>query len=298
MTAENQIPNLQNTREELEPPPPTSKRKRHWAVSLLRIMGLSYGTVLVMLVVMESKLVFPGAYDDRQSSSGSALSQPWDYPAQDGTTITGRLLDRPGCDRTVLFFHGNGVKASLLDDWIARLGRRLDANVLAAEYRGFQDENTTPNETNLIEDSLAAHDAICLHYDLPPQDLILYGRSLGGGCAAAVAAQRDTKTLILDRTFDSVVNVAADRFPIFPIRWLMRNQFDSIEQLRHFKGRLIQIHGTTDEIVPITHGKRLHESITAAIKIFIEVPGMRHNDPMPGKTLDEIRRLISLNRSN
>jgi pimeloyl-ACP methyl ester carboxylesterase len=180
-----------------------------------------------------------------------------------------------------------------LDDWTLRISNRLQANVLAAEYSGFQNADVTPSESNLISDSLCAHDALCDHYGIRSEDLIVFGRSLGGGCAAAVAAERKTKTLILDRTFDSVANVAADKFPIFPIRFIMRNQFDSLQRLRRYKGRVIQIHGTTDEVVPIEHGQRLYDSIPASAKVFLKVPGMYHNDSIPSKTLDEVRRLLS-----
>ena len=292
MMNESSTANQKNTGDQPDPPPQANKRRRHWVISLLRIMAISYVTVLVMLVLMEAKLLFPGAYLSSEVPPQPFASQPWQYSAEDGSTITGRLLERPGSKRTVLFFHGNGVRAAWLDDWTTRISRLLDANVLAAEYRGFQDVDVTPSESNLIADSLCAHDALCNHYGLRSEDLIVYGRSLGGGCAAAVAAERNTKTLILDRTFDSVANVASDKFPIFPIRMLMRNQFDSLERLRGYKGRLIQIHGTTDEVVPIAHGQRLYDSIPASDKVFLKVPGMYHNDPIPSKTLDEVSRLV------
>lgn len=299
------MPTVQNTGEPSAEPPQTSKRKRHWTISLLRLGLIAYTTALIMLVVMEPQLVYPGAYllTDNQSPddfSDQALQvskcQSWEYPAQDGSRIVGRLLDRPGAARTVLFFHGNGVKAALLDDWTKRLSDSLNANVLAAEYRGFQNSDVTPHESNLIADGLAAHDAICQHYNLPPQDLILYGRSLGGGCAAAVAAQRNTKTLILDRTFDSAADVAAEKFPVFPVRWLMRNQFDSINRLNNYHGRLIQIHGTPDEVVPIKNGKRLHAAIPSSSKVFLEVPGMYHNDRLPTRLLQQVEQLINQQR--
>ena len=270
-----------------------TRRRRRWAISLLRIVVISYVSLLVILVLMETKLLCPGAYDFRENAPKPFASQPWQYAAEDGSTITGRLLERPGSKRTVLFLHGNGVKAAWLDDWTLRISRLLQASVLAAEYRGFQDAAVTPCESNLISDSLCAHDALCEHYGLRSEDLIVYGRSLGGGCAAAVAAQRNTKMLILDRTFDSVANVASDRFPIFPIRMVMRNEFDSLDRLRGYQGRLIQIHGTTDQIVPIANGQRLFDSIPSSGKVFLKVPGMYHNDPIPKSTLEEVSRLVS-----
>lgn len=272
-----------------------TKRKRHWSLSLIQIVAIAYAGLLIALVAMESRLVFPGAYL-RAGSDRPTISQPWEYPAIDGTAITGQLIQRPGARRTVLYFHGNGLTAAMTDGWIVRLSEHLNANVLAAEYRGFQVDSVTPHESNLIDDSLAAHDAVCQHFSLQPQELIVYGRSLGGGCAAAVAAQRPTRTLILDRTFDSVADVAAARYPIFPVRWLMKNHFDSVQRLLPYEGTVIQIHGTTDTDVPLAHGKRLHDSISTANKIFLEIPGMGHNDRLSDEILDQVCEL--LDRSN
>lgn len=268
-------------------------RKRRWWISVLRLVTIAYVTVLIMLVVMESRLVFPGAYMQRDIASVNNGVEPFEYRTPDGSTITGRRFDRPGISRVVLFFHGNGVQAEWMDGWAMQLSMKLNANVVLAEYRGFQDDSVTPNEANLIEDSLAVHDAVREHYSAEPEEIILYGRSLGGGCAAAIAGQRGCKMLVLDRTFDSIVNVAAKRFYLFPVRWLIRNRFDSVERLSDYQGNVVQIHGTTDGVVPIEHGKQLHQSIPSATKVFLELEGVGHNDRLPEGTLESIERLIT-----
>ncbi|MCO8123767.1 alpha/beta hydrolase [Stieleria sp. TO1_6] len=292
MTTDNPRPASQDTQQTDQRPPGPAKRRRHWAISILRIVVIAYATMLLMLMVMESRLVYPGAYAEPRDVLRQSQVQAFEYPAADGSTITGRRVDRAGSNRTVLFLHGNGIRASWMDDWTLQLSQQLDANVVTAEYRGFDDDDVTPTEANLIADSLAAHDAVCKLYSLSPEELIVYGRSLGGGCAAAVAAEKKSDTLILDRTFDSVVDVASDRFPMFPIRWVMRNRFDSVSRLQSFQGKLIQIHGTPDRIVPIKNGKRLFESIPSSDKQFIEVPGLWHNDPMSNVTLKKIAQRL------
>ncbi|MCA9136522.1 MAG: hypothetical protein KDB00_07180, partial [Planctomycetales bacterium] len=131
---------LQDTCDSPDSPAPKVRRKRHWMISLIRIVLISYVVVLVMLVMTETQMLYPGAYMklDGNSFQPASTCRPWEYPAEDGTMIVGRLRDRPGSSRTVLFFHGNGVKAIQLDHWIERLSQHLNANVMAAEYRGFQ----------------------------------------------------------------------------------------------------------------------------------------------------------------
>lgn len=301
-TEPQQSDDQQNKGDAPDSPPQRVKRKRHPLISLLRFVLVCYIAMLILMAVMEPTLVFPGAYGlGRPEYPGLAShdlkSEPWEYPASDGSTIIGRLLERPDSARTILYLHGNGVKAVMLDDWIERLSRRLNANVLAAEYRGFQDEDVTPHESNVIADALSAHDALCEHYQLSPDEVIVYGRSLGGGCAAAVAAERDSKTLILESTFDSAASVAAGRYPFVPIQWLMRNQFDSVQRLSGFKGRLIQIHGTPDTIVPIDHGKRLHRSVPSDKKVFLEIPDMQHNDHLTDRLLEKLDGLLGADQT-
>ena len=259
---------------------------------LTRLLAMSYIAIVLAMVVFESRLVYPGAYMTIRPTQQSVQCQPWEYKAVDGTAITGRLFESPSHRSTVLFLHGNGITVDRLDSWIVQLGNSLNANVLAAEYRSFQNDDVTPHCDNLIEDALAAHDALCEHYQLSSQDLIVYGRSLGGACAAAVAARRNTQTLILDRTFGQITEVAAERFPIFPVRLLMRNRFDSISELKGFQGSVIQLHGNIDRIVPILHGKRLFDSLSTRRKQFIEVSDLRHNDPMPIATMQQIANLV------
>ena len=278
--------------------PDATERKpnklRGLTVSVVRTLILIYVIVLVGLVALEPRLLFPGAYMSPDWNDTHPSVQSFPYDAVDGRTITGRLAERAGAQRTVLFFHGNGIQAKELDLWTLRLSRDLNANVLTAEYRGYQFDEITPSEKNIVEDALSAHDALCEHYNIRSQDLVIYGRSLGGGCAAAVAEKRKTKILILDRTFDSIVNVAASKLPIFPIRLLMRNRFDSVSRLKEFDGHVYQFHGTADSLIPIRIGKKLFDELSTEHKTFAKVKDLDHNDLVPKKTMGVINHFIAL----
>lgn len=268
------------------------RKKRPWFISAFRLVVIAYATILTAMWLMESRLVYPGAYVNRSVSPAGTEFKPFHYDAIDGRSIEGWRIDQPGTTRTVLFFHGNGTKAAWLESLAYKLRSTLNATIVLAEYRGYQFDAVTPNENNVIEDSLAAHAAVSQAFSIPPEDVILYGRSLGGGCAAAVAQKANSKTVILERTFDSVLNVAANRFSIFPIRWLMSNHFDSADRLRSFRGQVIQIHGPPDTVVPIEHARRLHQSIPAENKLFLEVADLGHNDPLPVEILDRVESLM------
>lgn len=274
----------------------TKKRKRYRSraaritIASFRLVGFAYATLLVTLVVMETRLVYPGAFfEDRAAGVGAIDSriEKVEYQSTDNLTLAGRLLEREGSQDIVLFFHGNGTKAAWLDRWLAQLSDHFNATTMIAEYRGYADEET-PDEKGVLEDCFAARDYLCRRYEKSPRDIILYGRSLGGGCAVAMAAQGGAKTLVLERTFDRLVNVAADKYPVIPVRWLMRNRYDSIAKLTVYDGPLVMLHGTGDQVVPMHHARTLFDSAGCRQKHWIAVEGFGHNDQLPQQYLAEV----------
>ena len=270
------------------------KRPRPWPVriliGLIQLACLIYVGLLVALVMMEERLVYPGAYftENSRSVSSHPAIETVAYLTTHDLTLQGRLIEREGTTNVVLFLHGNGTKAVWLDGWTKRLSDAFDANVLTAEYRGFADDDKTlPTESGLLEDSFAARNFLCERYKIAPDQVILYGRSLGGGCASAVASHDGAKALVLEKTFDNMVNVAADRYRYFPIRWLMKNRYDNVARLTNYQGPLVMVHGTADQMIPIRYGRRLFDSYHGGPKELLEIPGLDHNDPISDSVLSE-----------
>jgi hypothetical protein len=280
-----------------EPPKKKKKKRKPYrsrtariTIAFFQLAGFGYAGLIVMLVVMETRLVYPGAFfEDRAASAGAIDSgiETVEYESTDGITLRGRLLEREPSRDIVLFFHGNGTKAAWLDGWLVQLSDQFNATTMIAEYRGYTDE-ATPDEKGIIEDCFAARDYLCRRYGKSPSEIILYGRSLGGGCAVATAAQGGARALVLDRTFDRLVNVAAEKYPIIPVSWLMRNRYDSIAKLTVYDGPLVMLHGTADRLIPIHHAKTLYDSAGCRQKHWIAVEGFGHNDSLSQQYLSEV----------
>ena len=267
-----------------------------FAKSLLRIAALAYALVIILMVTFESRLVYPGAYMNVPAQTAPGVTAVA-YNSNDGTQLSGQLYEVPSEDTnsatpTILFFHGNGVTASYETGFIEQLGRRVGANVMAAEYRGYGSVDGKPAESGIIADAIAARDFLCDRYDIAPSELILYGQSLGGGCAVAVAGESGAKLLVLDRTFDRMVDVAAQRYWYIPVRWLMQNRYDSLSRIENYDGPLLQVHGTTDRLIPIAHAERLHAAAPSIDKTFLKIEGMGHNDSMPLATRKKVIQRI------
>ena len=269
---------------EMEPPDlpkPRRSRLKRFLVASTRIVAIGYATILVFMVAMETRLVYPGAFMNIPPQSAAGVVAV-DYESADGITLTGQLYERENAEHTLVYFHGNGITAARESATAARLGDQLNANVFVAEYRGFGGMDGSPSEAGVIADALAARDFACQRYSVRPDQLILYGQSL-----VAVAAEGGAKLLVLDRTFDRMVDVAAGMYRFIPVNFLMRNQYDSIARIQNYSGPLIQMHGNTDRLIPIEHGKHLYAESPCSPKHFVEINRMGHNDPTPPHAWDE-----------
>ncbi len=262
-------------------------RIRRYLTRTACIFLVFYATVVVALALLETRLVYPGAYVTTTPLDKAMSTEPIEYMTSDGNQLRGRLLTRPNSSNYLLFMHGNFSKAQRLDKLAERLSTAFDATVLLAEYRGYEDD-ITPTETGLVRDCEAARNYLCENFGIGKSDVILYGRSLGGGCAVALAANGGAKALILERTYDELVGIASRQYPWIPVRLIMQNRFDSVSKINGYQGPIVVVHGTTDRVIPIECGRRLFEAADCDQKKLIEVPGLGHNDSLPPQCLQEV----------
>ncbi|MEQ8836858.1 MAG: alpha/beta hydrolase, partial [Lacipirellulaceae bacterium] len=118
-------------------------------------------------------------------------------------------------------------------------------------------------------------------------EIVLFGRSLGGGVAVDLAAKDGARALILESTFTSLPEVANDLLPLSP-GLLMLSRFDSINKIADYQEPLLIAHGTQDKLIPFAHGKRLFDAANEP-KQLVPITGADHNwTPPPGylQTLD------------
>ena len=167
---------------------------------------------------------------------------------------------QPGGAPLLMFMHGNG---ELADHWTGEFDepRRWGMAVLLIEYPGYGRAPGAPSEKS-ITDSVRALNAWAENDPrIDSTRIVPYGRSLGGGAAARLAADRKAAALILESAFTSVADFAA-RFmaPAF----LIRDPFDNRKTLSSYRGPLLIIHGRQDTIVPIEHGRELAKLVPGA----------------------------------
>ncbi len=175
----------------------------------------------------------------------------------------------------IIFTHGN---AELAEMWIDEFAtpRAWGWAVLLVEYPGYGNQPGRPSEQSIDGVVTAAYDWAKRDPRIDVSRIVAYGRSVGGGPAARLAATRPLAALILESSFTSVAPLAA-RFLVPP--FLLRDRFDNLAALRHYHDPLLVLHGERDEIIPMSHGRALAAAVPGAR--FVEMR-CGHNDcPRP-----------------
>ncbi|MBN1613105.1 MAG: alpha/beta hydrolase [Deltaproteobacteria bacterium] len=196
-------------------------------------------------------------------------SGPAGYRGFTGTAEIGK------CQGTVIVFHGNAGTASDRDYYVSILGS-IGYRVILAEYPGYGTREGALGERSFVED---ARVTVRLASESYGQPLFLLGESLGCGVAAGAAADRSLPIdgIVLITPWDTLWAVAKSKFPFLPVRWLMKDGYDNIENLKSFRGPIAVIGAERDEIIPIRHAVALFEALRGHRKMWT-IKGAGHND--------------------
>jgi pimeloyl-ACP methyl ester carboxylesterase len=181
---------------------------------------------------------------------------------------------------TFLYLHGNAENISQNLTWAAAI-QALGASVLMIDYRGYgRSSGPFPSEAQLYDDALAAWHYLHHQRGIAPQDLVIYGHSLGGAVGVQLATQiPQAAGLIVDSSFTSMAAMAARSGYAnwFPVQQLLTQRFDSLARVPSLAMPVLYIHGTEDGSVPTTMGQQLYGA-TPEPKALWLVPGAGHND--------------------
>jgi fermentation-respiration switch protein FrsA (DUF1100 family) len=203
------------------------------------------------------------------------------FRSGDGTKLHGWYAPAADPTRLLVYCHGNGEHVADQANLVFRLQSYLSATVFVFDYRGYGRSRGKPSERGCIADGLAAQRWLADREGVNTDDIVVLGRSLGGGVAVAMAAEQGARALVLESTFSRMTDAAASLYPWLPVRLVMRNRYNSLRRIKQYQGPLFQCHGMADEIVPIELGRRLHAAAPGRVKHFFEIANARHNDTPP-----------------
>jgi len=235
------------------------------------------------MMVLESRLIYPRP--GKSPPSHWEISQEGQtdvsFEAEDGTKLHGWYFAHDEPRFAILYCHGNGEDLSRSAASMAFLRKELQASVFAFDYRGYGKSEGSPHESGLILDGLAAQRWLAKKLQIETEEIVLMGRSLGGGVAVALAEQQGAQALVLQNTFANLSEVAAGKFPWLPVQWMMRNRFPSAERIAGYSGPLLQTHGTADRVIPYAQGQKLFAAASGQPKQWVKNVNIGHNGPLP-----------------
>jgi pimeloyl-ACP methyl ester carboxylesterase len=180
----------------------------------------------------------------------------------------------PQIKGTVVVFHGNAGAAWQRDYYLQAL-QPLGYRVILAEYPGYGGRPGSPGESVFVAD---ARQTLLLAYQQFGEPLFLWGESLGAGVAAATAAAAPVPlaAVILLTPWDTLPDPAQTLYWYLPARQLVRDRYDSIENLRAFQSRLAVIVADQDEVIPSRHALKLYQTLPQPKRLW-RFAGAGHN---------------------
>lgn len=188
-----------------------------------------------------------------------------------GVRLHGWVLN-PGQEKAVIYFGGNSElithRRGFFEDVFG------DYSVYLVDYRGFGNSEGHPSETGLFSDALAIFDTVSAAHE----SVSAYGRSLGSGVAVYLAARRPLEKLMLLTPYDSVARVAQKIYPIFPVRWLIKDRFDSVALAAEIEVPVLITSAEFDREIRLEHTLALKRSFTRATIDYRMIAGAAHNN--------------------
>jgi len=197
------------------------------------------------------------------------------FETDDGLKLSGWYIPADGSELTVLFCHGNGGNMYHRLDSI-NIFYKMRLNCFIFDYRGYGNSEGKPSEEGTYLDAKAAYKWLIEQAKISPDNIILFGRSLGGSIAAKLATQVEARSLIVESTFTSYVDIGKQFYPYMPVRWFAKFSYRTIDYVKDVHCPVMIIHSRNDEVVPFAFGLELYEAANEP-KEFAEIFGS-HND--------------------
>ncbi|MBT3764536.1 MAG: alpha/beta hydrolase [Rhodospirillaceae bacterium] len=224
------------------------------------LLGAYLVFVIALFALQRSMIYHPGSAPPSPTQMRVPEMKVVSASTADGLELSGWFAPPKPEKPLIVLFHGN---AGSVADRAFKARRYMDwgYGVLLAEYRGFGGNPGNPSEEGLYADARAwlkfADDQ-----GLGPDNLVIYGESLGSGPAVRMAwefAKQNTPVaaLVLEAPYTTLADVAQHHYPIVPAQWLVRDRFNSAAIISEINTPLIIVHGTLDGTVPVKFGQAL-----------------------------------------
>jgi pimeloyl-ACP methyl ester carboxylesterase len=245
---------------------------------LLHLLLYIIGGIIVLSIVIyfvQEKFIFkPEKLQQDFIYKYDAPFRELFFDVEKGVRINGLHFHTENPLGLILYFHGNSRS---IKGWAkyAKDFYRYKYDVVLVDYRGFGKSTGKRNETDMLNDMQFVYDSLAATY--PENHLIVYGRSLGSGFAAKLAADNSPRYLILDAPYFSFKKTIERFLPILPVKYILRFHLRTDRWLPKVKCHTYILHGTRDFLIPISNSEKLQQLNPRKITL-IRIQGGKHNN--------------------
>ncbi|MDI2144594.1 MULTISPECIES: alpha/beta hydrolase [unclassified Pseudomonas] len=233
-------------------------------MSLVALLLALYLILCAALFVFQRSLIyFPQAGSMDSAESRMTLTMP-------DADIRVSVREHSGA-RALIYFGGNAEDVSR--NLPAFAETFPDYAIYLLHYRGFGGSGGSPSEEANARDALGLFDQV---FSRHPQ-IALIGRSLGSGVAVRLASQRPVTRLILVTPFNSLQELAVRLYPWVPVKWLLKERYESGKYAEHIRAPTLLLAASDDEVVPRGSSERLLRSFPDGVATLKVVAEATHN---------------------
>jgi pimeloyl-ACP methyl ester carboxylesterase len=233
-------------------------------ISFAAFLVLVYvGLCVALFVFQRSFIYYPQPRARGESSPTMALSVP-------GAELLISVRSRDGPD-AIVYFGGNGEDVTF--NLPAFSSAFPNHALYLMNYRGYGGSSGSPSEADIQQDALALFD----HVHAQHPNVVIMGRSLGSGVAIRLASQRPATRLVLITPYSSIAELGARQFPFFPVKWLLRDKFESWRYAPQIRVPTLLVAAEHDQIIPRTSTEDLYTRFAQGVASLRVIPGVGHN---------------------
>ncbi|MFT6841764.1 MAG: fermentation-respiration switch protein FrsA (DUF1100 family) [Psychroserpens sp.] len=249
------------------------KKRLNKVFKILLILYLMISTLLYFL--QEKLLFFPTELaQDYQYQFAYPFEELFLKPSEN-VSINAIHFKTEHPKGVILYFHGN---AGDLSRWglISQFFVAKEYDVLIMDYRTYGKSKGKLSEQAFYEDAQYCYDYLLKQYS--ESSITIYGRSLGTGISTFLASKNNPKQLVLETPYYSILDVAKNRFPVFPVSSLLKYKFPSNEFILDVKCPITMFHGTDDSVVPYSSAEKLEAVVLKNKAMLITIDSGSHNN--------------------
>ncbi|MGZ0708623.1 alpha/beta hydrolase [Coraliomargarita sp. W4R53] len=246
------------------PPHLTPHKQMIANVSILLIASLCivYAGINAYAALRAHDLIFPAPASSYQDDESIIKLM-----TRDGESISAYYLKAINSQRLLIYSHGNNEDIGSVRPFLEAI-QQQGISVFAYDYPGYGTSSGTPSEAGCYAAIETSFKYVTETLDYAPEQITLYGRSLGGGPSTWLAERTNVSGLILDGAFTSTFRV------ITQVKLLPWDRFDNYARLPKIKCPTLIIHGTNDRTVPFKHALKNLRAITGSKhQLFVEGAG-------------------------